>query len=173
MTELNQQPRIIQFNKLTREFITLMSPVEDVSLLNQVNYEYSDEVMIDEDNEVVVGNADSWEITAIADLPFEVKESDLNLLARERILKSYPMESQLNILGDVLEKVAAANAIECEDLKSMNDFIDEVRRVNTLRKEYYSTSDEFNYVSDADFESKLALKYKGAIDEYERTILGF
>lgn len=173
MTELNQQPRIIQFNKLTREFITLMSPVEDMSLLNQVNYEYSDEVMIDEDNEVVVGNADSWEVKAIADLPFEVKESDLNILARERILKSYPMESQLNILGDVLEKVADANAIECEDLKAMNDFIDEVRRVNKLRKEYYANSDEFTYVSDADFESKLLQKYKGAIDGYERQLLGF
>lgn len=173
MTDLNQQPRIIQFNKLTREFITVLSPVEDMSYLNHTNYVYSDEVMIDEDNEVVVGNADSWEITAIADLPFEVKEDDLNTLARERIMKNYPLESQLNILGDVLEKVAEANAIECEDLKAMNDFIDEVRRVNKLRKEYYANSEEFNYISTEDFESTLLKKYKGAIDESERQLLGF
>lgn len=173
MADLNQQPRIIQFNKLTKEFITLMSPVEDMTLLNHVNYTYSDEIMIDEDNEVVVGNADAWEVTAIADLPFTVREDDLNILARERILKSYPMESQLNIIGDVLEKIADANAVECEDLKAMNDFIDEVRRVNTLRKEYYANSDEFTYISTDEFESTLLRKYKGAIDEQERQLLGF
>lgn len=173
MADLNQQPRIIQFNKLTKEFITVLSPVENISYLNHTNYVYSDEVMIDEDNEVVVGNADSWEIKAIADLPFVVKEDDLNTLARERIMKSYPLESQLNILGGVLEKVAETNAIECEDLKAMNDFIDEVRRVNKLRKEYYANSAEFNYISTEDFESTLLKKYKGAIDESERQLLGF
>jgi hypothetical protein len=168
--ELNRQPRLLQFNKLTKAFITAISPV-DPSWLNTEHYYYSEEVQFDQDHEVVVGNWDDWSIELIADQPFEVREDDLNILARERILKAYPMESQLNILGDLLEAIADTHSIECEELKAMNDYIDEVRRVNTLRKEFYKESPDYNYVSSEDFESNLRIKYEGAIDAYERSLL--
>lgn len=170
MSTLERQERILQFNKANGEFITAISVVP-AEWLNTEKYNYSDVVMFDDFNEVVVGNWDSWEIKLISDLPFEVREDDLNILARERIMTTYPLESQLNIIGDVLEKVAEANSIECEDLKSMNDFIDEIRRVNKLRKEFFASSPDYNYVSSEDLESKLRIKYEGAIDAYERQLL--
>lgn len=168
---LNRKSRLAQFNKLTREFITFIEPI-NTSFLNHKNYVYSDVVLVDEENETLVGNADQWEIKLISELPFEVKENELNALARERILRSYPIENQLTIIGQTLEKVAEKAGIDSEELKSMNDFVEEIRRVNKLRKKFYSESPDYNYVSSEDFENRIERKYRGAIDEFEREVFG-
>lgn len=168
---LNKQPRIAQFNKLTREFITFIGVI-DSKYLNCKNYIYTDVIEVDEENEVLTGNADNWEIKSISEMPFEIKESDLNTLARERIIKTYPIENQLTIIGQTLEKVAEKVGVDCEELKALNDFVEEIRRVNKLRKKFYEESSDYNYISTEDFETQIERKYRGAIDEFEREVFG-
>ena len=162
--DMNRQPALAQFNKLNNKFTTVLGMVPDQSLLNHDLYLYR-EIEIDFDNENVRGTYDSYEIYDINATPL-MTEDALNTLARNRITEKYPLESQLSILGDVLEKVADANSIACEDLKEMNDFIAEVRRVNGIRKEFYKSNPQFEYKSTEDIDAEIAEKYEGAIQEY-------
>jgi len=164
MTELNRQPALAQFNKLNNKFTTVLGMVEDQSLLNHDLYLYR-EIEIDFDNEDVDGTYDNYTIYNVYDNPL-ITEDSLNEMARVRITDEYPLEIQLSILGNVLEKVADANAIECEDLKEMNDFIAEARRVNKLRKQFYADNPEFRYMTTEEADAAINEKYEGAIQEY-------
>ena len=162
--DMNRQPALAQFNKLNKKFTTVLALIEDQSLLNHDLYLYR-EIEIDINNENVRGTSDSYEIYDVNATPL-MTEDLLNTMARNRITEKYPLESQLSILGDVLEKVADANSIACEDLKEMNDFIAEVRRVNGIRKEFYKSNPQFEYKSTEDIDAEIAEKYEGAIQEY-------
>lgn len=161
---MNRQPALAQFNKLNKKFTTVLALIEDQSLLNHDLYLYR-EIEIDINNENVRGTYDSYEIYDVNATPL-MTEDLLNTMARNRITEKYPLESQLSILGDVLEKVADANSIACEDLKEMNDFIEEVKRANGIRKEFYKSNPQFEYKSTEDIDAEIAEKYEGAIQEY-------
>ena len=162
--DMSRQPALAQFNKLNKKFTTVLGMVDDQSLLNHDLYLYR-EIEIDLTNENVRGNFDSYEIYNINATPL-MTEDALNTLAKNRITEKYPLENQLSILGSILERVADANAIECEDLKEMNDFIAEVRRSNGIRKEYFKANPQVEYKSTEDIEEEIAEKYEGAIQEY-------
>ena len=162
--DMNRQPALAQFNKLNKKFTTVLALIEDQSLLNHDLYLYR-EIEIDINNENVRGTYDSYEIYDVNATPL-MTEDLLNTMARNRITEKYPLESQLSILGDVLEKVADANSIACEDLKEMNDFIEEVKRANGIRKEFYKSNPQFEYKSTEDIDAEIAEKYEGAIQEY-------
>jgi hypothetical protein len=165
MTTINRTQCLAQFNKLNKMFTTLLGVVEDSSLLNQEFYLYK-EVLIDVNQETIVGNYDSFEIVNYHNLPLEVTEDSLNRLARDKILEVYPMERQLSILGSLLERIAESSNIECEELKEMNDFINEVKRVNSVRKEFYSSNPDYKYYSTEDFNEFISKTYDGGIQEY-------
>lgn len=162
--DMNRQSALAQFNKLNKKFTTVLALIEDQSLLNHDLYLYR-EIEIDINNENVRGTYDSYEIYDVNATPL-MTEDLLNTMARNRIVEKYPLESQLSILGSVLEQVADANAISCDELKEMNDFISEVRRVNGIRKEFYRTNSQFEYKSTEDIDAEIAEKYEGAIQEY-------
>jgi len=165
MTTLNKTRCLAQFNKLNKMFTTLLGVVEDPSLLNQELYLYK-EVLIDTNQETIIGTYDNFEIVNYHDMPMEVTEESLNRLAREKILEVYPMEKQLSILGTLLEKIAETSNIECEELKEMNDFINEVKRVNNIRKEFYASNPDYKYYSKEEFDNFLTKTYEGGIQEY-------
>ena len=164
MTDLNRQPALAQFNKLNKKFTTILSIVEDQSLLNHDLYLYK-EIEIDFDNEDIRGTFDDYTIYNVYEQPL-ITEDSINEMARVRITDQYPLEIQLSILGSVLEKVADSNNIDCEELKEMNDFINEARRVNKLRKQFYASSPDFRYTSTEEMDAAINEKYEGAIQEY-------
>jgi hypothetical protein len=165
MAELNRTECLAQFNKLNKIFTTLIGKVADTSLLNQDLYLYKD-VCLDVEQETVVGTYDNFKIVNYHDMPLEITEHSLNMLAREKILEEYPIERQLSILGSILEKVADAANLPCDDLKEMNDFIEEVRRVNGIRKDFYANNPEYKYYSTEELDAHLAKVYEGGIQEY-------
>jgi DNA-binding Lrp family transcriptional regulator len=162
---MNKVKALAQFNKLNKMFTTVIGLVEDISMLNHDLFLYK-EIEIDLDQEKVVGNYDSFKVINIHDAPLEITEDSLNLIAREKILKDYPMERQLSILGGVLEKVAVSAGVECEELKEMNDFINEVRRVNGIRKDFYANNLDYKYMSTEEFNDMIEKMYEGGIQEY-------
>jgi hypothetical protein len=161
----NKVQALAQFNKLNKLFTTVIGMVEDVSMLNHDLFLYK-EIEIDLDQEKVEGTYDDYKIINIHDAPLEITEDALNLIARDKILAVYPMERQLSVLGGVLEKVADSIGIECEELKEMNDFINEVRRVNGIRKEFYSNNTDYKYMSTEEFNDMIDKLYEGGIQEY-------
>lgn len=168
--EMNRIEALAQFNKLNGLFTMILGKVDNISMLNHEYYVYK-EIEIDVDNEKVVGTIDNFQIVNIHNEPFEVTEDSLNLFAREKIVEAYPIEKQLTILGKTLEKLADAAGIEAEELKELNHFIDEVKRINGLKKQFYADNPDYRYVSSEDFEEMLNKKYEGAIKEYGESIV--
>jgi hypothetical protein len=99
-----------------------------------------------------------------------VTEDSLNFYAREKIIEVYPLEKQLSIIGSILEKLSDAVGIEADDLKEMNDFISEVKRVNGLKKQFFVENPDYQYMSTEDLEAAINKKYEGAINEYGESI---
>lgn len=161
-------PALAQFNKVTKVFVMILQRPDDISGLNHDFYLYR-EIEIDRDKEKVIGNYDNFRVAAIEHEPLEINEDALNTLAREKILKRYPMHDQLTILGLTLEKIADSVGIECEDLKEMNDFISEVRRLNGLRKEFYASDPAYRYMSTEEFEELFVARREGGVMQYEPT----
>lgn len=161
---MNRQPALAQFNKLNKKFTTVLSMVDDISMLNHDLYLYH-EIEIDFDQEDVRGTYDNFEVYDINATPL-MTEDALNALARNRIIDRYPLESQLSILGSTIERLADNAGLEAEDLKEMNDFITEVRRANGIRKEYFRNNSQVQYKSTEDIDREIAEKYEGAIQEY-------
>lgn len=162
---------IAQFNKMNKEFITLIGGVSDTSGLNNDHYLYAF-VDIDEESEKIVGNYDNFEVKKLVDMPREIREQEMDTLAHEKIVGKYPITKQLNILSCTLESIADRMGVNNDELKEMNAFIDEIRRVNSVRKQYFSDSDEFEYISDEEFENRMAKKYAGGISGYTNEIQG-
>jgi DNA-binding Lrp family transcriptional regulator len=162
---MNRVKALAQFNKLNKMFTTIIGMVENVSMLNHDLFLYK-EINIDLDKEKVVGNYDNFEIINIQNAPLEITEDSLNLIAREKILNEYPIERQLSILGSILEKVAISAGVDCDDLKEMNDFINEIRRVNGVRKEFYASNPDYKYMSTEEFNEMIEKMYEGGIQEY-------
>ena len=161
---MNRVPAYAQFNKLNKKFITVLGTVEDPSMLNQDMFLYRD-IEIDLYEETVVGDYDNFSIVANADQPLEITEDSINELARERIVKKYPLEKQLSIIGDLLVRLADASGIEATDAKEMTAYIDEIKRANAIRKQFYSDNPDYVYWSTEELNAKLAEMFEGGIDE--------
>jgi len=161
----NRVPALAQFNKLNKKFIMILGPVDDISMLNHDFYLYR-EIEIDQDREIVIGNYDNYNVIDEQDAPLRMTEDSLNALARDKIYEKYPLENQLSMIENMLETIADKVDIDCEDLKEMNDFINEVRRVNGIRKQYFANSQEYEYKSTEELNEALANKYEGGIHEF-------
>jgi len=171
VAELNKQPALAQFNKLNKMFTTVLSMVDDISLLNHDFYDYK-EVEIDLYNETIEGTLDDYKIVNINEGPLQMNEDMVNELARDKIVKFYPLERQLSILGSVLEKIADQSNIDVEELKEMNDFINEVKRVNKIRKEFYANNSDYDYKTTEELDELIETKYEGSIQAYNGQFTG-
>jgi len=168
--ELTKIEVLAQFNKVNGSFTMILGKVDDMSILNHDYYTYK-EISIDVDNETIIGTVDNFSIVNIHEQPLEITEDSLNLYAREKIIEQYPLEKQLSIIGSILEKLSDAAGIESEDLKEMNEFIAEVKRVNNLKKQFFAENPDYRYVSTEELEAVINKKYEGAINEYGESIV--
>jgi hypothetical protein len=168
--ELTKIEVLAQFNKVNGSFTMILGKVDDMSILNHDDYTYK-EISIDVDNETIIGTVDNFSIVNIHEQPLEITEDSLNLYAREKIIEQYPLEKQLSIIGSILEKLSDAAGIESEDLKEMNEFIAEVKRVNNLKKQFFAENPDYRYVSTEELEAVINKKYEGAINEYGESIV--
>jgi len=166
MTEITRITALAQFNKLNNMFTMVLGTVPDMSLLNHDYYLYK-EIEIDIDNETVVGTYDNFSIVNIHEQPLEINEDMLNELARNKIVKEYPIEKQLTIIGNTIERLADAAGVDSTDIKIMNDYINEIKRANAIRKQFYANSTEYNYKSTEELDEMIATKYEGSIQAYE------
>lgn len=165
MATITRQPALAQFNKINKKFITVLSMVEDKSLLNHDFYDYQ-EVDIDPFNETIRGDYSDFKIVNINEQPLEITEDMLNDLARNKILKEYPIEKQLTLLENVLEKLVDQTGIEAEELKEMNDYIAEIKRTNAIRKQFYADNPDYDYKSTEELDALIEEKYEGSIQAY-------
>jgi hypothetical protein len=167
MNESKKTKALAQFNKLNGKFTTVIGMVDDVSLLNHNFYNYR-QVEIDLYNETVIGTYDSFQIVNVNEGNLQINEDMLKELARDKIVKEYPIERQLTILGKTLKKIADSVTLEdIDELREMNDYIDEIKRVNSIRKEFYKNNPDYDYMSTEDLDRMINEKYEGSIQAYD------
>lgn len=187
---------VLQFNKVNGTLTMVLTAV-DVSTLNQEYYTYieteydfeKDRVVSKKDN-TKPATVDDWVVMAIADLPQDIYESQLDSLARDKITKAYPLVQQVNLIGKAIlaldshvvklgERLDALRAELGDDpnmpplllqavsteLKEMYDYISEVKMGNALRKEYYQESNAHAYISAEEEQARLDAVIEGGIRE--------
>src|SRR6056300_184933 len=137
---------LAQFNKITGEFIGLLQPEEDLSILNHDFFNYT-EVEIDVATQELVGQYDNFQIVNIQDQPVTIYEAALDNAAQFKIDKSYGVYKRMEVQEKLLEKIAAALDVEHEEFLEMRDYIAEVKANNNLYKESLKADPAYKFVS--------------------------
>ena len=148
MSETNKIEVLIQFNAVSGAYITI-HPIKNEIYLDKNYFKYKKD-FIDPKNEKVVGNYDNYQILKISDIPMDIPETGLNIMARSKIFKEYDLAQQMSVVLKTIEKILEQTNIISEEFIEMKSYIDEVLRVNQLRKESFVADEAFNYISKQD-----------------------
>lgn len=157
-------PFLAQFNKITGEFIALLQPEEDTSILNHDFFNYK-EVELDLATQDLVGTYDNYEIVNKQDQPVTIYEAALDNAAQFKIDKSYGVYTRLEIQEQLLEKIATALNVEDETFLEMRDYIAEVRANNKLYKESLMNDPAYKFVSLEEEKTTYENRLEGGIHE--------
>lgn len=155
---------LAQFNKISGEFIGLLQPEEDMSILNHDFFNYT-EVEIDIATQELVGKYDNFQIVNVQDQPVTIYEAALDNAAQFKIDKSYGVYKRMEVQEKLLEKIAAALDVEHEEFLEMRDYIAEVRANNNLYKESLKADPVYNFVSLQDELTTYENRLEGGIHE--------
>ncbi|MBE0438305.1 MAG: hypothetical protein IBX57_00865 [Gammaproteobacteria bacterium] len=164
--DLGQGTYLAQFNKANGVFTTIIDDVEDLELLNHDLFYYK-RVVINPSTQVVLGNYVNFNVVNIQDLPTSITEEQVDVLAREKIVSVYPIEKQLNILSGAIISLSEKLGVEIPEIKEMQSFIEEVLRINKIRKMSYMDNPDYDYKTEDDVRLEFYLKHEGGILEYE------
>jgi len=163
-----------QFNKSNGKFITIHSalPKELFNELNHEFYLYKD-VEMDIETQKIKGDYKNCEVVNIADEPLLIREKTLNILARDKITKKYPVEKQINIIGDIIEKLAVDAGIPCTELTEMKSYVNEILRENKVRKSFYQNDSDYEYISLEQEMEDMLKDHEGGLMEYDERVKNF
>lgn len=172
----NKQTHLIIFNKLSgakcavTPCATELDSENAIARLNKEHYKYKVVDMVT-DKEDWYGDYDTGEVREIAAQPIQVSEGLVNAVARDKILKRYPIERQLSIqtklLGAVLD-ILGKDILDDElvnEFRDMEEYITQIKANNNRMKEHYAESAEYEYKDHASVEKDLNDKMEGGIHE--------
>lgn len=136
---------LAQFNATSGALINVISVVP-LEWLNTEHYDYV-EIEIDIQTQKVEGTKDSFKIVDIASSKTKIYESMVNNQCKEKIYARFHLEVQLDLIRDVVTKLADQAGLEHEALADMNDYIDGVKRANKILKQAYISNPDFEFVT--------------------------
>lgn len=136
---------LAQFNSTSGAYINTIGVVP-LEWLDTEHYDYV-EIEIDVQTQKVVGFKDNFKITDIATSKTRIYETMVNNQCKEKIYARFHLEVQLDLLRDVVTKLADKAGLLHEDLADMNDYIDGVKRANKVLKQSYISNPDFEFVT--------------------------
>lgn len=173
-----KQKVLLQFNKLSKELVSVITWV-DPTTLNAEYFVYF-EAQYDYDNDVVIGNADKYEIVDKSTQPIVVYESAMDEMAAQKITDKYTVTKQINIIGKAIQLIASKITVTEEEsdvleaLEEMIDYVNEIKRSNEQRKRLFRESPEYTFISVEDSQNALDRQLEGGLHEAigGRTVTG-
>lgn len=154
---------VAQFNKITGELTAVLANTR-IETLNTDFFKYR-EIEMDFDQQEVVGTYDDFKIVNRSDQPQRILEEQLDLHAQRKITNQYPLSTQINTIARVVLRMAESTEIPAEDIKEMMAYLDEVKRVNNVRKQFFQESDDYEYISKDDLANKQKRQLEGGLRE--------
>ena len=119
----NNHEKILVFNKASGAFMSEMvsNPINKPD--QSTHYKYRVVNFNSETHAWNGGDYDTGNIIPKEDIPTTILEEDIDVQAGMVIVQSYPYYSQLNIIANVVQKLADVNGIEGEEVKELNDML--------------------------------------------------
>ena len=172
MSDFLQQERCLaQFNKVSGRFICFLSYV-DPSVLNNTYYSYA-EVYADPERQTVKGYYPTFQIVTVAEQPTKIYERVLRGKCRDKILKEYSLDNQLDIIRTVVQNIGEALKVkyktveigELDLLQEMNAYIDEVKAAHKVLTASYQNREDYEFISIEEEQKILEEQVEGGIHE--------
>ncbi len=168
--QLNIEKCLAQFNRISGAFICLLSYV-DVNTLNQTYYTYA-EVNMDTEKQMIKGTYPNFSIVTIAEQPTRVYERVLRAKCKDKILKEYALDNQLDIIRSVVQHIAelvgkseGVDIVDLPALQEMNAYIDEVKASNKVLCASYQNRPDYEYVTIAAEQQMIEEQMEGGLHE--------
>lgn len=164
----NNHEKILVFNKASGAFMSEMvsNPINKPD--QSTHYKYRVVNFNSETHAWNGGDYDTGNIIPKEDIPTTILEEDIDVQAGMVIVQSYPYFSQLNIIANVVQKLADVNGIEGEEVKELNDmltFISARKEANAKFKEAYKADDSFQFKTRRDEWEDLSRRLDGGLHE--------
>lgn len=162
----SRAPAILQFNKLSGEFLNAFrTPDNDISTLGGHDFFtfVVDDYSLTED--IIVGKYPDYKVVSQKDLPTKMFEETMDIQVQNKITKRYKLVDQVNIISAAILKIAEVTGVELPELTEMRDYIDEVKRANKVRRDFYKESPDYEYISIEDEVSRLEGQLDGGVHE--------
>lgn len=169
-TALTPVRALAQFNKVSGRFICFLSYV-DPATLDSTYFNYA-EVNVDIERQTVKGTYPTFQIVTVAEQPTRVMEGALRAKCRDKILKEYGLDNQLDIIRSVVQHVAeiiaADKGVEITDLdqlQEMNAYIDEVKASHKALVASYKNREDYELVTIEQEQLENEEKLEGGLHE--------
>jgi hypothetical protein len=136
---------LAQFNSTSGAYINVIGVVP-LDWLDTEHYDYV-EIEIDIKTQKVEGVKDNFRVVDIAVSKTKIYETMVNNQCKEKIYARFHLEVQLDLIRDVVTKLADKAGLLHDELADMNDYIDGVKRANKVLKQAYISNPDFEFVT--------------------------
>ena len=164
--ETVEQAQTIIFNKLTGALVAKM--IGDHLDLVNTKYCKGKIVSYNPDTHQYIGDFDTGSVQSKSTAPRIMEEHSLDRTAGVHIRKKYDYHHQLNHVIDMMSLLLDASSLTDEqkaNFKSMKEYIDEVRDLNTKYKDSYTNDTNWTYKTKDDVAADNDLKMAGGMAE--------
>ena len=164
--ETVEQAQTVIFNKLTGALVAKM--IGDHLDLVNTKYCKGKIVSYNPDTHQYIGDFDTGSVQSKSTAPRIMEEHSLDRTAGVHIRKKYDYHHQLNHIIDMMSLLLDASSLTDEqkaNFKSMKEYIDEVRDLNTKYKDSYTNDTNWTYKTKDDVAADNDLKTAGGMAE--------
>lgn len=147
--------RKLLFLKSTGALIGEISDNTQLEFMDLTKFDTLDIEIDEEAGEYFHGNYQSWEVRNSQEKPV-VSERIVKYAANVKILNTYPIHKQLNVIIDVLR--ANQSIIKTDEFNAMIEFLDARRQEYQDKVTNFSDPNAFHYISSEEEEQILLAK---------------
>lgn len=173
---------VLVFNRLNGLFLMVSNvPYEMTDLndphciyiqaeMNMTEEEVEGHLKINDDGSYVP----EYKIVRIDERIPTIHEEQLDNHVAYKITERYTVVKQINILTDVIKRLAVEAGLETEELDEYIEYVKLVKQTNNDRKQFYKETDTVIYVSKEQMAEESIAKFEGGLHEVigPRTIDG-
>lgn len=164
---------VLVFNRINGLFLMVsnvpyeMTDVDDPHCIyiqdemNMTEEEVKGHLKINEDGSYVP----EYKIVKIDDDIPTIYEEQLDNHVAYKITERYTVVKQINILTDVIKRLAVEVGLETEELDEYIEYVKLVKETNNERKQFFKETDTVTYITKEQMEEESIARFEGGLHE--------